>query len=427
MKKMPTKLKLYILLIISLGIICIYFGIKDFTVEMMPTVIFFMLLVLVSESVAIQLNNKILISVSFGIGLAAILSFQSSIVAIIGFFPMLFSVQMVNGEIKHIFNSSFIKRLFNGCAFAISLFVANYAYVLSSKIFDTIVFNSFNIPGILILVLSFSILDASIYIGLMSIIENTTFNKLINEETWLVFIVDFIAIAPLGVFIATLYSKYGIFAVILFFGPLLLARFSYKLYVDMKKMYSETITALSNAMDAKDQYTSGHSHRVADYAVEIARRMGLNETHIDKIKTAAILHDIGKIGIDETILNKPGKLEIQEYIEIKKHPEIGANILTQVTNLSEVARIIKHHHERYDGMGYPVGIGSDEVPIESYIISVSDAYDAMTTSRPYREALDSDAAIKVIINESGKQFHPTVVKAFIQYKGYIEERWIYAS
>lgn len=426
MKGMPIKLKVYITIVTMLGFASVYFGLRALTRENFSTMIFFAILVIVSESVAIQLNNKISISVSFGIGLASVLIFQSPAVAIIGFLPMIFSVQSVEGKVMHIFNTSFIKRVFNGCAFALSLVMANFAYVLSSRYFDGLQFNSFNIPGIVMLILVFSIFDASIYIGLVSLIENNSFIKMINEETWLIFIVDLIAIAPLGIIIAIIHSKYGMFAVALFFGPLLLARFSYKLYIDMKKMYSETILTLSNAIDAKDQYTSGHSHRVAEYAIEISKRMGFNQSRIDKIRTVAILHDIGKIGIDDNILNKPGKLEEIEFVEIKKHPEIGANILAQVTNLSEVAKIIKHHHERYDGTGYPEGIGKDMVPIESYIISVSDAYDAMTTDRPYRRAIDNNVAIQIIISESGKQFNPIVVKAFLQYMDYKEEQLIYA-
>lgn len=424
---MSIKLKVYVSIIILLGFTCLYFGIINITKDNMFLMLFFSGLILVSEAAAVPFNSNLYVSVSFGIGVASILIFQSPMVSIIGFLPMVFSVQVIDGKLEHIFNTSFIKRLFNGCSFSISLFASNQVYLYVSKLFEEINFISYNIPGILILVATFCFLDATIFTILLSIIENNSFFNLINKDTWLIFVVDLIAFAPFGVIIATLYVKYGVFAVILFFGPLLIARFSFKLYVDMKKMYSETISALSNAVDAKDQYTSGHSHRVAEYAVEIAKRMGFNEAQIDKIRTAAILHDIGKIGVNENILNKPGKLEEHEFVEIRKHPEIGYNILLQVSNLSEVAKIIMYHHERYDGGGYPRGIGNDQVPIESYIISVSDAYDAMTTNRPYRPALDSDVAIQIIIDEAGKQFHPDVVKAFVRYMGYTEERLIYAS
>jgi len=425
MSRMNRKLKIYVSFIIIIGCTLFIKGLADLSITKVPSLLFFVLLVLVAEAVPIKMNNNIAISVSFGVGLAAILVIDSSIIQLVGFFPMLFLLELVDGKIKHIFNTAFIKRIFNASAFAISLVCASLGYQATYSI-DIIWFNQFNIFAIWISVIIFSIFDTGIYLILASLLEQKSLIKIITQETWLIVLVDFIAIAPFGIIIATLYN-YNKFAVFLFLGPLLLARFSYKLYVDMKKMYSETISALSNAVDAKDQYTSGHSHRVAEYAVEISRRMGFNEAQIDKIRTAAILHDIGKIGVNENILNKPGKLEEHEFVEIRKHPEIGSNILLQVSNLSEIAKIIMYHHERYDGEGYPSGIGKDQVPIESYIISVSDAYDAMTTNRPYRPALDRDVAIQIIIDEAGKQFHPDVVKAFVRYMGYTEEQLIYAS
>jgi putative nucleotidyltransferase with HDIG domain len=427
MEKTSLKLKVYISFILLLGICSVILGFGYLTRENITTLLFFTVLGIIAESVAIRMSNGIAISVSLGVGLSAVLIFQSPVVCIISFFSMLLFFESVDGKVIHIFNSSIIKRLFSGSAFAISLFFANVGYDISTKLFWKFQFQGYNIIGILMIILIFSILDTGIFLTLISLIENKTIHNVVNEETWLALLVDFIAITPLGVIIAVIFSNYGMFAVALFFGPLLLARYSFKLYIDMKRMYSETIVALSNAIDAKDQYTCGHSHRVADYAVEIAKHMGLNETQIDKIRTAAILHDIGKIGIDDIILNKPGKLEEVEYVEIKKHPEIGANILMQVANLSEVAMIIKHHHERYDGLGYPEGIGEDLVPIESYIISVSDAFDAMTSDRPYRAAIDNDVAIRIIISESGKQFKPEVVKALLQYIDYKEEHLVYAS
>jgi len=211
---------------------------------------------------------------------------------------------------------------------------------------------------------------------------------------------------------ALAYINYGWFALLLFYGPLLLARYSFKLYLDMRNIYFETIKALSNAIDAKDHYTNGHSHRVAHYSEVIARKMGLTGKSIDIIKTAAILHDIGKIGIEDHILNKPSHLTDNEFYLIKQHPSIGAKILEDVDFLGEVSRIIKSHHERYDGKGYPNGLKEGEIPIEASILAVADAFDAMTSNRPYRKAMTFNAAINIIDGESGKQFNPIVVKTF---------------
>ncbi len=177
-------------------------------------------------------------------------------------------------------------------------------------------------------------------------------------------------------------------------------------------MYFETIRTLSNALDAKDEYTNGHSHRVAEYSVKIAEQLNLSPKEIETVKTAALLHDIGKIGIKDEVLNKPGKLDFKEFYEVQQHPEIGANIIKDVAALQRVSVIIRYHHERFDGNGYPDSINGDQLPIESAIIAVADAYDAMTSDRSYRKAMSHEAAVEIIRSASGSQFHPEVVDVF---------------
>jgi putative nucleotidyltransferase with HDIG domain len=145
----------------------------------------------------------------------------------------------------------------------------------------------------------------------------------------------------------------------------------------------------------------------------IAEKMQLSPKDVETVKTAALLHDIGKIGIKDEVLNKPGKLDFKEFYEVQQHPEIGSNILKDVTALQKVSSIIRYHHERYDGNGYPDSISGDELPIESAIIAVADAYDAMTSDRSYRKAMSHEAAVEIINSASGAQFHPDVVRAFI--------------
>ncbi|MFD3157877.1 HD-GYP domain-containing protein [Haloimpatiens sp. FM7330] len=413
MKGMPIKLKIYMVLVMSLGVFSLYLGVKTFTFDMTFSIIFFTALGIIAESLGIRVRDTIAISVSFGIGLGAVLVFQSSVVAIIGFLSMMLFVENVDGKIQHVFNTNPYKRIFNGSAYSISLTAASIIYNKFSIYFADIKLLEFNVIGIIIAILFYIIIDTLIFFILMSIIEGKSLLKLLCENTWA--ILNIIAISPIGIMIAIIYKHYGGFAVILFFGPLLLARYSFKLYVDMRHMYFETIKSLSNAVEAKDRYTNGHSYRVADYAVGIARTMGLSEYKIEKIKIAAILHDIGKIGIPDTILNKPARLEDNEFLQIKEHPEIGSKILSEVKNLSDVMVIIKCHHERFDGKGYPEGRKEEEIPLESHIIAIADAYDAMTSDRPYRKAMDKSKAIDIISQEVGKQFHPTAAKAFIQY------------
>lgn len=187
-----------------------------------------------------------------------------------------------------------------------------------------------------------------------------------------------------------------------------------KLYNNLLNYYFETIQALAAAIDAKDSYTHGHSRRVTDISIGIAQIMNLKHDDINTIKHAALLHDIGKIGISEQILLKPGRLTEEEYEKIKQHPHIGAGILNSIEFLKKVCEIIEHHHERYDGKGYPLGLKGDQIPLGARIICVADAFDAITSTRPYRKPLLFTEAIEEITKCSGTQFDPIVVDSFVK-------------
>ncbi|HLS52640.1 MAG TPA: HD-GYP domain-containing protein, partial [Tissierellaceae bacterium] len=221
------------------------------------------------------------------------------------------------------------------------------------------------------------------------------------------------SVGILGIIMALAHLSYGFGAVVLFFGPLLLARHSFKLYIDMRNVYISTIETLGKIIEAKDPYTSGHANRVKKYSIMLAEAYGLDYDRIQNIKRAAVLHDIGKIAINDNILHKSTKLTQSEFAHIMKHPTVGADIISEMDFLKDVADIIRYHHERYDGTGYPEGIGGDEVPLEAYILAIADAYDAMTTDRPYRKALERKEALKEIGKNAGSQFHPSLAEKFI--------------
>jgi PAS domain S-box-containing protein/putative nucleotidyltransferase with HDIG domain len=186
-----------------------------------------------------------------------------------------------------------------------------------------------------------------------------------------------------------------------------------KLYDEIKKVYIKTIEALAYAMEAKDLYTKGHSMRVSQYAVLIGEYMGFSREKIEQLRIAGILHDIGKIGISDTILLKKGKLLEEEYNVIKSHPEISKKILMPIDLPKEILEAISKHHERYDGKGYPYGLKGEEIPIEAAILGVADAFDAMTSDRAYRKGMTIEEAINELLKYKGTQFHPEVVDAFI--------------
>lgn len=171
----------------------------------------------------------------------------------------------------------------------------------------------------------------------------------------------------------------------------------------------DLISSLVSAIEAKDKYTLGHSQRVSDYAVSIAKQLHMSPEQIDEIRVAGMLHDVGKIGIADEILHKPSKLSEDEYEEVKKHPSIGSFILNTLELSDTTMEAINYHHERYDGKGYPLGLSGKELSLEAQIIALSDAYDAMTSDRPYRKAMTHEEAINEIKKCSDTQFNPALV------------------
>jgi putative nucleotidyltransferase with HDIG domain len=183
---------------------------------------------------------------------------------------------------------------------------------------------------------------------------------------------------------------------------------------NVRSLYLSTIKALAAAIEAKDKYTRGHSDRVTQYALDICVELGLDEQQMQEIMYASVLHDIGKIGVSEDILGKKGKLEPEEYEKIKKHTTIGANIISSISMLESIIPIIVHHHESYDGKGYPYRKKEEEIPLGSRIIAVADSYDAMTSDRPYRKAMSKEEAVAELRRCAGTQFDPEIVEAFIK-------------
>jgi HD-GYP domain-containing protein (c-di-GMP phosphodiesterase class II) len=186
------------------------------------------------------------------------------------------------------------------------------------------------------------------------------------------------------------------------------------LYEDLEMSYFSTVKALARAIEVKDPYTYGHSERVTEYAMVIARKMKLPEWEMRNIKYAAALHDIGKLGISAQILNKPGTLSEEEFLHVKTHPQMGDSIIAPVSFLAKPRDIILHHHERFDGNGYPDGLEGEEIPLGARILAVADSFEAMMSDRPYRKALDLHDAVKEIEDNSGSQFDPAVVRVFVE-------------
>jgi hypothetical protein len=229
----------------------------------------------------------------------------------------------------------------------------------------------------------------------------------------LLFISD-LGYASLGLLIAALWSAgLGAFAAILVLVPLFVARWAMGQFAEQERAYAATMAALCQAVETKDFYTRGHSERVAHGSAMIAREVGMRSRRVTAIRYAGMLHDVGKLGVPTTVLQKSGPLTEEEFAAIQLHPMRGLEIVRDIGFLDEALAGIVHHHERMDGLGYPMGLAGDDIPEFARVIAVADAFDAMTSNRSYRGARSISEAVGDLRKWSGTQFDPVLVEAFI--------------
>jgi putative nucleotidyltransferase with HDIG domain len=246
---------------------------------------------------------------------------------------------------------------------------------------------------------------------MVALVENHGPLELLKSSYWgLGF--QMITLIPLGTLFVLIYqqSPWGL-ALTLF--PIVLTYYSFQLYQRLRTESKQTIELLADAVDERDRYTFQHSMRVGEIVEKIARKMGMDIQDIDTLVFAARIHDLGKIGIPSSVLLKEGKLTPEERQIIEQHPAIGAKILSQMSTYDAVRDLIVHHHERVDGKGYPSGLDYERIPVGARILAVADAFEAMTSDRPYRKALPLDVAIGELERGRGTQFDPTIVDHFI--------------
>lgn len=186
-----------------------------------------------------------------------------------------------------------------------------------------------------------------------------------------------------------------------------------KLYEGLRQLFLDTVKALADAIETKDLYTRGHSERVTMYSVMIGKALKLPNDELENLRLAALLHDIGKIGISEAILRKPGKLTDAEFAEIKRHPDYAVKMIGGIKQMKAISNVVLHHHERFDGNGYPAGLKSEAIPYNARIIAVADSFDAMASDRPYRKALPFEMCVEEIKRCAGTQFDPEIAKAAV--------------
>jgi hypothetical protein len=228
-------------------------------------------------------------------------------------------------------------------------------------------------------------------------------------------ILPYLGYGLFGALLAILWDDVGLgaMAALLLLLPLFVARWAYAQYVEQQEAYDRTVRALVQAVETKDYYTRGHSERVSRASVMIARTIGMREDRVQSVRYAGILHDIGKLGVPTRLLHKSGALSEAEYAAIKLHPMRGVEMIRDIEFLHEAYAGIMHHHERLDGLGYPMGLRGEDIPEFARVIAVADAFDSMTSTRSYREARSVEEAVEELRRWAGVQFDERLVEAFV--------------
>jgi len=403
---LPLKLKIYIGVITTSAIALFIYLMPSLLLlsDIWLVLIFFLTISVFAEFIPVDLPMAGSITIGFPLDFIIILVYGPALAMLISAISAIISEALEK-------KTSWYKIIFNTSQYALSVGVAGLTYQYVGGVVGFQNFFKFAFPAILC-ALTYCLVNSILVTMVISLAQDSkiiTVWRLNIKEM----IPSYLAEAPMGFIMAIVYVEVGIVGILLFFLPLLLARRSFELYTKMRKVYLDTIRALAAAIDAKDPYTKGHSERVAKMSVTLAQELNLSGREIENIEYTALLHDIGKIGIADSILGKKGSLTSQEFDKIKEHTAMGANIIEPVDFLKNSYWAIYHHHEKYNGKGYPDGLKSEDIPILARIIAVADAYDAMNSDRPYRKKLNKDKILKELKDQSGKQFDPEVVKALI--------------
>ncbi len=233
----------------------------------------------------------------------------------------------------------------------------------------------------------------------------------LNDIRWS--IPSYMGLMPIAYLNVAVYGAVGKLGVIFFLLPLLVGRYAFQMYSQLRDVFVSTISALAAALEARDPHTSGHAERVSYYAVRIAKALQMPEDRVELLQYIAILHDIGKLGIEDQLLRKPGKFDASEMKIMQSHSQIGANILSKIKALREGASWVLHHHERYDGDGYPKGLKGEQIPLEARILAVADAFDAMLSERPYKNPMTPAEVRRELLRCRGTQFDPDVTDVLV--------------
>lgn len=399
MTTLPKRVLAYISLVIAAG--AISWLVAPGSIHWVP-LIAFVLAYAVVEAFPVLKSDQEFISISGTVACLAVLAIEPKsgiAAAVVG--------SILAGRFLKI---QWVKSLYNAAQCAVQLFVAWQLYVMigGDQSQDTLrVLGPF-----LIMYAGFWFANVLLISGLFSLLQRKSFLTFVRQE-FRGFYLQQGLMMVINCTVLASYHAFGLWALLLLVVVLLLVRYAMAAYDHARSFYIRIIQLLTGVMEAQDRFTHGHSERVAHYALAVGQTLRLPEAQLDLLRTAALLHDVGKMKIPREILHKVTPLTDDEFDQIKEHPVIGAEWVGKLDPRGQLAKTIRHHHERWDGKGYPDGLAGHEIPELSRIIAVVDAFDAMTSDRPYRSSMSTEKALSILRSNAGTQFDPRVVNAFL--------------
>jgi putative nucleotidyltransferase with HDIG domain len=405
-KKSSAGFRLFYVSFIIVGFVFFAYLMRDFPVTHFKDILLFVALIIIADTAQISLpRGGASIYASSPVDLASILLFGAPAAALIEAVATLLSEVFIQRRAA-------VRIAFNVPLLILTVGLAGVVYQSFGPRWASLESPRFLVPLLFCGLVYYLVNTVSIstVIGLSD--GKNPFRVWKQNYMWNFF--HIFAFLPVAAIIALVYLKGGMWTIALFVVPLFLARYTFQLYIEMKEAHINTVSALTSALDANDPYTHGHSYRVSCYALGIGRAMGLSSKDLEILEYSALLHDIGKIAIKKEILHKAGRLTEEEFKSLKAHPSTGADIVENLKFLKEAAVLVRYHHEQPDGKGYPEGLKGDGIPVGSRILLCADAYDAMTSDRPYRKGLSIDKVIEQYEKHKGSQFDVDVANLVIK-------------
>lgn len=406
LRDMPLAVQIYISGVMASGVAALLLlSLRVSTIEPSLILLTFLcaLTLLVAETHQIHVSHKISITVSTAVIFAAVLLLGPALAC--------WATGLGMGLAYIFLKRKWYNVTFNIAAYVLTVASAGLTYQLTNG-GEIAVSPSTSIPALSLAAIVYFVANSGLVAVVVALRE--------KRDVWYVWTdmfkqaaSQYFALILLGILTAMVYG-YAWWALGLIALPIVIVYYSLNTSQALRVQTKEAIEALADTMDSRDPYTFRHSQRVAQYAEKIAAQLGLPPEEVDLIRSSARIHDLGKMGVDDQMLRKPGPLTVEERGEFQGHSAIGAEIMQRFPQYKDGRKLILYHHERYDGSGYPEGLKGDQIPLGARIIAVADAYDAMTSDRPYRKALSPDAACDELSANGRTQFDPIVVGAFFK-------------